>query len=281
LDGFPIKFYKGCFEIIREDLLILIEYSRRTGQIHAPFNATFIDLIPKVDNPKIFDQFRPISLCNSVYKIISKIISHRIKDILSENISEEKFRFLQGRQIHQEIDIAQEGLHSIHTQKKRAITYKVDLSKAFDRVNWLYIRLLLIHLGFEHSFVTWVMNCISSTSFSLLINGSTTSFFRVECGLFDRDALYPHYLFLLVVESLSRLIHNEVNSTNLKGIKISLNFSLTHLLFVDDILIFCEGNISYISSLKEILQTFYLATCMQINMEKSSLYSWGMSEIEN
>jgi len=67
----------------------------------------------------------------------------------------------------------------------------------------------------------------------------------------------------------------------LKGIKISLKFSLTHLLFVDDILIFCEGNISYISSLKEIVQTFCLTTHMQTNMDKSSLYTWGMTENEN
>jgi hypothetical protein len=118
LDGFPIKLYKGCFEIIREDLLILIEYSRRTRQIHAPFNATFIDLIPKVDNSNFFDQFRPISLCNSVYKIISKIISHRIKDILSENISEEKFRFLQGRQIHQDIDSTGGSTLNLHPKEK-------------------------------------------------------------------------------------------------------------------------------------------------------------------
>jgi len=92
-----------------------------------PFNAPFIAFIPEVDNPTNFNQFRPISLCNSVYKIISKIISHRIKGILSENIFNEQFGFLQGKQIHQDIDIAQEGLHSIHTQKKRAIIYKVDL----------------------------------------------------------------------------------------------------------------------------------------------------------
>jgi hypothetical protein len=82
-------------------------------------------------------------------------------------------------------------------------------------------------------------------------------------------------LFLLVVESLNRIIHKESSSANLKGIKININFSLTHLLFVDDILIFCEGNISYITLLKVILQTFCIATGMQINMEKSSLYTSG------
>jgi hypothetical protein len=75
LDGFPIDFYQGCFDFIGEDLLKLVKHSRRTRQMHAPFNATFIALIPKVDNPLGFDQFQPISLCNSVYKIIAKIIS--------------------------------------------------------------------------------------------------------------------------------------------------------------------------------------------------------------
>jgi hypothetical protein len=83
-----------------------------------------------------------------------------------------------------------------------------------------------------------------------------------------------------VVECLSRIIHNERLAAKIKGIKISINFSLTHLLFVDDILIFCEGNISYISTLKEILNTFCLATRMKINKDKSSLFSWGLSDFE-
>jgi len=84
----------------------MIEYSRRSRHIHAPFNATFIALIPKVDNPIGFDQYKPISFYNNVYKIIAKVIAHRIKDILSENISDEQFGFLPGRQIHHAIKIA-------------------------------------------------------------------------------------------------------------------------------------------------------------------------------
>jgi hypothetical protein len=83
-----------------------------------------------------------------------------------------------------------------------------------------------------------------------------------------------------VVECLSRIIHSEATTTKIKGIRININFSLTHLLFVDDILIFCEGNISYISTLKEILNTFFLAMGMKINKEKSSLFSWGLSYFE-
>jgi hypothetical protein len=114
-DGFPIDFYKGCFDIVGDELLKMIEHSRRTRKIHAPFNDTFISLILKVDDPTRFDQFRPISLCTGIYKIIAKIIAFRIKENLSENIFEEQFDFLRGRQFHQAIGIAHEGLHTIYT----------------------------------------------------------------------------------------------------------------------------------------------------------------------
>ena len=97
LDGWTIEFYLGFFELIGEDLLGVVEESRRTGVIHAPINATFIALIPKVDKVESFDGFRPISLCNCLYKIIAKVITRRIKMVLSKNISMEQFGFLQGR----------------------------------------------------------------------------------------------------------------------------------------------------------------------------------------
>jgi hypothetical protein len=119
------------------------------------------------------------------------LIARRLLDFLSDHISQEQFGFLKGRQIHEAIGLAQEGLHSIHTKRQKAVSLKVDLSKAFDNVSWLYLRLLLIHLGFFHSFVTWVLNCISTTSFAVLINGSASTFFKPERGLHQGCLLSP------------------------------------------------------------------------------------------
>ena len=91
----------------------MVEDSRISRKIPACFNSTFIALIPKVDNPKSLHDFRPISLCNCIYKVISKIIARRLTDLLSEHISGEQFGFLKGRQIHEAIGVAQEGLHSM------------------------------------------------------------------------------------------------------------------------------------------------------------------------
>jgi hypothetical protein len=81
------------------------------------------------------------------------------------------------------LGVAQEGIHSIKTKNIKGAVLKIDLSKSYDRVNWLYIRLLLTHLGFEVDFIRWVMSCITSTSFVVLINGSASPFFKDERGL--------------------------------------------------------------------------------------------------
>jgi hypothetical protein len=113
-----------------------------------PLNSTFIALIPKSDNPLSLDEFRPISLCNCIYKVVAKVISRRLKDLLSEKVSKEQFGFLEGRKIHEAIGVAQEGLHNVKIKKAKGVILKIDLSKAYDRVSWLYIRLILTHLGF-------------------------------------------------------------------------------------------------------------------------------------
>jgi hypothetical protein len=100
--------------------------------------------------------------------------------------------FLEGRQIHEAIGVAQEGLHSLKTARSKGEILKIDLSKAYDRVNWAYIRLLLTHLGFQVPFIKWVMACISSVSFAVLINGAASPFFKSERGCV-KDVLCPPY----------------------------------------------------------------------------------------
>ena len=252
------------------DLLQVLEDSRSSGWIPASFNTTFIALIPKSDNARTLNDFMPISLCNCVYKIISKVIAVRLKSILSEHISAEQFGFLEGRQIHEAVGVAQEGLHSLKARRMKGAILKIDLSKAYDRVSWIYLRLLLTHLGFGINFIRWVMSCITSVSFSVLINGAASSFFHAERGLRQGCPLSP-LLFLLVAEGLSRALRGARADGRFSGIQIAPNLNITHLLFVDDVLIFCSGTKGESKVLKEILDLFSKATGMEINAGKSSL----------
>jgi len=165
------------------------------------YNTTFIALIPKEENPTTFEKFRPISLCNYIYKIISKVIARRLKSVLSKQISREQFGFLEGRWIQKEVGIAQERFHSIKVNTERSIVLEVDLSKAYDTISWLYFRLILIQLGFYHRFVVWVMRCITLLYFAILINGATSPFFILRRDLRQGSPLSP-LIFLLIVEGL-------------------------------------------------------------------------------
>ena len=125
----------------------MVEYSRITGSVAPSLNSTFLSLIPKVEHPVSFVDFRPISLCNLCYKLISKVAALRLKPFLDTSISPQQFGFLKNRQILEPVAITQEVLHSVKTKKRCALILKLDLTKAFDRVNWTFIRLLLIQIG--------------------------------------------------------------------------------------------------------------------------------------
>eukprot|EP00253_Pinus_taeda_P020087 PITA_20087 len=258
-DGWTIEFYLAFFDVLGQDLMGVVEESRTTGSIYHAINSTFIALIPKFDTPKSFDDYRPISLCNCLYKIISKTIANRLRPILSRSITPQQFTFLKSRQIHEAIGLAQEAIHSIWSKHLKAILLKIDLSKAFDRVSWLYIKMILIHLGFPHAYISWIMACITSPTFSILINGSASPFFHSERGLRQGCPLSP-LLFLLVMEGLSRLMESAKSSGDIRGLRISELCSLTHLLFVDDVLILLDGNVRDSRSFSKILKLFSAAT---------------------
>ena len=134
-DGIPVEVYRALFDVLGLDLLRVVDDSRKSGKIPVVFNSTLIVLSPKIDLSKSFEDFRPISLCNYIYKIIGKIISVQIRKVLGRYIFGAQFGFLPGRQIHDAIGVLQECLHSIYNKKLKSVVFKVDLSKAYDKVN--------------------------------------------------------------------------------------------------------------------------------------------------
>ena len=116
------------------------------------------------------------------HKVVSKVIAHRVEGIMSEHITEEQFGFLEGRRIHESIGVAQEGLHSMKTKSIKGCILEIDLSKAYDKISWLYIHMLLTNLGFGIAFIRWIMSCITTVSFAVLINGVASPFFMLKDG---------------------------------------------------------------------------------------------------
>jgi len=165
----------------------------------------------------------------------------------------------------------------LKVQKQKGAVIKIDLSKAYDRVSWLYLRMLLTHLGFCYEFVRWIMACINTVSFAVLINGAASPFFQAGRGLRQGCPLSP-LLFLLVAEGLSRFILASKVEGTFRGIAISQVLYISHLLFVDDILIFTNGSRQDIDKVSEGLTLLQAASGMVVNIGKSTISCSNLSE---
>jgi hypothetical protein len=146
-----------------------------TGSLDSEINATNIALIPKTCNPVCVTDFRPISLCNVVYKIISKILANRLKVVLPNIISSTHNAFLRRRLITNNILAAYETMHSMQTSMWSKVGFmgiKLGMSKAYDRVEWAFLESAMRRLGFDGKWVNWIIACIRSVSYSVVINGS-------------------------------------------------------------------------------------------------------------
>ena len=132
----------------------------------------------------------------------------------------------------------------------------------------MYVRLILIQIGVPLLTVNWIMECLTSVNFAVLVNGNPSSFFTTSRGIWQGCPLSP-LLFILVIEGLSLLIEDAKRNGKIKGIKISSHLFLTHLLFVDDVILFGLGTYEEWIAFKVILDTFCEASGMCINLEKS------------
>jgi hypothetical protein len=241
--------------LIGDELLEVVEDSRIRGEVVRAINSTFLALIPKVNKPSTFGDFRPIALCNLCYKLIAKIVANRIKPILSQTLSGEQLGFLKGRQILDAIGTTQECLHSIKLKNLKALILKLDLKKAYDCINWDFLRLTLLQTGFGLLTTKWIMSCVTSATIAVLINGETTSFFQSGRGLRQGCPLSP-LLFILVMEGLSLLLKKGQAEGKLSGVKVSRLVKILHLFFVDDVLIMTKATLQEWREIEIILKIF-------------------------
>eukprot|EP00253_Pinus_taeda_P006105 PITA_06105 len=270
-DGFTANFFHEFWELIKTEVWELVEESRSMHWVLPSLNSTFIALVPKEATSNKPEKYRPIALCNVIYKLISKVISNRLKPLLPLLISPEQTGYVEGRQIMDDIILSNEVIHSLKMLKKPGMLLKLDLSKAFDKLSWNYIHKMLLAFGFNATWTRWIMSLITSPCFSVLLNGSPSSPFYPTRGIRQGDPLSP-FLFVLMAEGLSRLLKSAVSSQFLKGISLHGRAPQTHQQFVDDTMLFGHPSVKEASAFNSLLSLFSEASGTSINAAKSQLF---------
>ena len=250
----------------------MVEDSRRPSSILKSLNSTFLALVPKEEEANTPAKFWPIPLCNVIYKIISKFIANKMKPILSGLISKEQSGYVEGRQIMVNISLVQEMIHTLNSRKNVGMMMQLDLSKAYDKVNWNYLEAILRAFGFSNQWIGWILALIKSTKFSILVNGAPTDQFSPSRGLRRGDLLSP-FLFVILMEGLSRLIHSVKEEGSIKGLQpLHAIPATTHQQFVDDTMLHGIPTVKEALGYKRILNLFRKASGMEINLSKSTIF---------
>ncbi|KAL4385934.1 hypothetical protein GQ457_09G015610 [Hibiscus cannabinus] len=232
-------------------------------------------LIPKFAEPVRMKQLRPISLCTTIYKIVSKTLLNRMKPFLHLFISENQSAFLKGHLISDNILIAHELIHYLSSSKNgpnKGVALKLDMDKAFDRVEWTFLRSVMLRVGFHPDWVALIMDCFTTITFFAWVNGRLTTEFTPQRGLRQGDLL-SSFLFLLCMQGLSAALQAEQEAGNIKGIRASQQGPrINHLFYVDDNIIFVRNFVQEFTYLKEVFRIFADSLGQRINFDKSTVF---------
>lgn len=218
---------------------------------------------------------RPISLCNVIYKIVSKVLCNRMKSVLPGLVNLAQSAFVAGRSIQDNILIAFEVIHMMKNKRRGKsgdVALKIDISKAYDKVDWRYLKLILYKLGFSEQGVKWMLMCVESVTYFFQVNESFVGPIIPGRGLRQGDPLSP-YLFILCAEGLSAAIDHATGAGILHESKVCRTAPpISHLMFADDCLLFCKATKAECTHLRQLLADYERVSGQAVNFSKLGVY---------
>nr|GEV45743.1 RNA-directed DNA polymerase, eukaryota [Tanacetum cinerariifolium] len=248
-DGYTIEFFRRYWNVIGLDFCLAVDCFFENETFPRGCNASFIALIPKVMDAKLVTDFRPISLIESVYKVVTKILANRLATVISDLVSNTQSAFVAKRQILDGPFILNEVLSWCKRKRKQALVFKVDFAKAYDSVRWDFLLDIIHAFGFGSRWCMWIRGIFSSNMALILVNGSPTAEFPMCCGL--KQGIF-------------------------RGLHIQGSVILSHLFYADDVVFIGEWSDSNLDNLLRILNCFYLDSGLRINVSKSQVLGIGV-----
>jgi exonuclease III len=286
-DGLTNEFYKFFWTDIKRFVVDSLKYALKHGEMSSDQKRGIISLIPKKNKVRtLLKNWRPISLLNTDYKLLTKVLAARLKTILPDIISSDQAGYLPGRFIGQNIRIIEDVLFYTERENKPGIILTIDFEKAFDSLNWNFLLSALKSFNFGENFIGFIKTIYYNIESSVTNAGHSSEFFKMQRGVRQGCPLSA-YLFIIVAEIIALHIRN---NDDIEGLNINGDF-IKICLLADDTTCFLAD----ISSLKHVLNSFKLfADCagLKMNIEKtnamytgslkdSDYYPHGLSWIKN
>lgn len=274
IEGLNPAFFQTYWGIVGGDVVNFCQQYMLTGTLPTRINKTLVCLIPKVKVPNTMADLRPISLCNVLIRILSKVLSNRLKPCLKHLVSDRQSAFIEGRLLNDNALIAFEINHYMKrlTQGSNGMAgFKIDISKAYDRLEWDFIRNMLLKFGFSDLWMSRIMGLITSISYSFIRNGSVFGDVTPHRGVRQGDPISP-YIYIICAEGLSSIIRRNEEAGLIHGCSIARGApAISHLLYADDCYFFFRANKSEANVMKRILGRYESISGQMINYAKSSI----------
>lgn len=228
-DEYPCEFFKTTWPVLCRDFTIAVQSVFRFGFLPKGINSTILALIPKKLDSMEMKDYRPIACCNVIYTVVSKILANRLKKILPRIITESQSAFVQGRLLMENVLLASELVKGYHKENISPwCVMKIDISKAFDSVQWEFVLESLRTWGFPEKFIHWIKLCITSPSFSVQVNGDLAGYFQSSRGLRQGCSL-SLYRFVMCMNVLSLKIDRAVADKKFALHPGCKSLAITHL----------------------------------------------------
>ncbi|XP_019150981.1 PREDICTED: uncharacterized protein LOC109147777 [Ipomoea nil] len=273
-DGMNPGFYQAFWDLIGKDVTDFVLNCLSQSSFPLELNDANIVLIPKKAAPEFVADLRPIALCNVVYKLMAKMIANRMKPLLDNIISESQSAFLPSRLISDNILIASEVGHYLRRKQLGRVGWaalKLDMAKAYDRMEWSFVERMLLGLGFDGKWVSLIMLCVRTVRYRVLVNGKPSKEIIPSRGLRQGDPLSP-YLFIICAEGLSLLLQDAQTKGRIHGCRVARGAPpISHLFFADDSLLFFKANMQETLEVKRCLTVYKKFSGQSVNFHKSNI----------
>ena len=235
-DGFTWEFYNCFFDLLGQDLVNCFNEAYVKGEMSISQQRGVISLLPKEDaNLLKRANWRPITLLNVYYKIASKVIATRFEKVLDLLISHDQTGLLKGRYVGQNIRLVNDVVNQTKIQNIPGILVQLDFCKAFDTIEWSFIKRSLALFNFGDSIQQWVSTFYNNSEPAVLNDGFCTNFFKLLRGVRQSCPLSP-YLFIVGAEILACKIRQD---KTIKGITV-FEKELKLIQFADDTTLLCN-----------------------------------------